>query len=126
MFKLFLIIGAILGILGVMIGAFGAHALNNHLEQHNMLDTFDTAVKYHFYHTLALLLTGILLMKAPSNYWLIWSGWAFLTGVLIFSGSLYVMSITGFKWLGAITPLGGLAFIFGWTFMVIGVARLPF
>lgn len=105
---------AIFGALAVGIGAFGAHGLKAILEETGRIETFETAVKYHFYHSLGLFLTGILALVKPD-----WKGFSFaaismILGILIFSGSLYVLSLTGITWLGAITPLGGVAFILGW------------
>ena len=104
---------ALLGLaLGVAIGAFGAHGLESTLEAHGRQDTFETAVKYHMYHMLGLLLFGLWQMHSQRK-----SGhvaWLLLAGVLIFSGSLYLLSVTNIKWLGAITPIGGVAFIAAW------------
>lgn len=108
-------IAAILGAIAVGVGAFGAHGLNELLTQNGRLDTFETAVKYHFYHSLALLLVGILAQTKPSyQRGMSFSAINFIIGIVIFSGSLYLLSISGVTWLGAITPLGGVAFIFGW------------
>lgn len=105
---------AIFGALAVGIGAFGAHGLKAILEETGRIETFETAVKYHFYHSLGLFLIGILALIKPD-----WKGLGFaaifmILGILIFSGSLYFLSLTGITWLGAITPLGGVAFILGW------------
>ena len=97
----------------VIIGAFGAHALRGRLDAYSQ-GVFETAVQYHFYHSLALLAVGIIALQQPQTTLLKSSGWLFLLGIVIFSGSLYVLSISGLRWLGAITPLGGLAFIAGW------------
>ncbi|WP_420146867.1 DUF423 domain-containing protein [Spirosoma sp.] len=120
--KFFIQSGAVLGLLGVAVGAFGAHALRAMLEASGRTATFETAVKYQFYHALALVLVGVLMHVFGSNPTLIkllsWSGYSFLGGVIIFSGSLYVLCLTGVTWLGAITPLGGLAMIAGWALML--------
>ena len=120
--KLFIQSGAVLGLLGVAIGAFGAHALRVMLETSGRAATFETAVKYQFYHATALILVGILLHIFGSNPTIVkllsWSGYSFLGGVLIFSGSLYVLCFTGITWLGAITPLGGLGMIAGWALLL--------
>lgn len=120
--KFFVQSGAVLGLLGVALGAFGAHALRASLTATGRLDTFETAVKYQFYHALALVLVGVL-MQVFSNdpavtKLLNWSGNALLTGVLIFSGSLYVLCLTGITWLGAITPIGGVALMAGWALLL--------
>ena len=103
------------GALAVGLGAFGAHSLEALLIQNGRLDTFQTAVNYHFYHTLALLGIGILATIKPNWKGITFSAWCMVLGMLIFSGSLYVLSLSGITWLGAITPLGGLAFILGWS-----------
>ncbi len=113
MHKLFIITGSLLGMLSVMIGAFGAHALKSTLEATNRLETFETAVKYQFYHSLALILLGLLMVQFQHKLFNV-AGYGFMIGILVFSGSLYVLSLTGITKLGAITPLGGLAFIIGW------------
>ncbi|MBN8824397.1 MULTISPECIES: DUF423 domain-containing protein [unclassified Spirosoma] len=119
--KFFLQSGALLGVLGVALGAFGAHALRTMLEASGRTATFETAVKYQFYHALALVLVGLLMHAFGSNpstmKLLNWAGYSFLGGVLIFSGSLYILCFTGITWLGAITPLGGLAMIAGWALL---------
>ena len=99
--------------LAVAFGAFGAHALKGRLDEY-ALGVFQTAVQYHFYHSLALLGVGILALSQPQTVLLKTSGWMFLLGILVFSGSLYLLSVSGMRWLGAITPLGGLAFLAGW------------
>ncbi|MEQ8554581.1 MAG: DUF423 domain-containing protein [Cyclobacteriaceae bacterium] len=122
MHKLFLLSASISGALAVSLGAFGAHALKARLTESGLLGTYETAVAYHFYHTLALLAIGLLAMKFPSAT-LNWSGYAMMAGILIFSGSLYVLSLSGIKWLGAITPLGGLVLIAGWVCLFIAITR---
>ena len=99
--------------LAVALGAFGAHALKGKLDDY-ALGVFDTAVQYHFYHSFALLAVGVIALSQPQTVMLKSSGWLFFIGILIFSGSLYLLSFSGIRWLGAITPLGGLAFIGGW------------
>jgi uncharacterized membrane protein YgdD (TMEM256/DUF423 family) len=113
MAKLFITIGSLSGMLAVIFGAFGAHALKSRLDDYAM-GVFETAVQYHFYHSLALLAVGVVALTQPQTIMLKSSGWLFLIGILVFSGSLYILSISGLRWLGAITPLGGLAFIGGW------------
>lgn len=120
--KLFLMSGAILGGLGVAIGAFGAHAFKAALEATGRTDTFETAVRYQFYHALALLFIGLLLFKLDSKL-LHYSGNLMLAGTLIFSGSLYSLCMTGIKWLGAITPIGGVLMIVGWVLLALGISR---
>jgi len=113
--KLLLTLTAVLGALAVAIGAFGAHSLESTLEANGYVDTYETAVKYHFYHVLAAL---IVLIGLPESKWKLRSCLLFLVGILLFSGSLYTLSITGVKWLGAITPLGGASFILGWLMLI--------
>jgi uncharacterized membrane protein YgdD (TMEM256/DUF423 family) len=105
--------------LAVAIGAFGAHGLKSHISAELLL-TYKTGVEYHFYHALGLLLVGILAISMPSVY-IKWSAILLSAGIILFSGSLYVLAITGIKWLGAITPLGGLSFIAGWILLFVGV-----
>lgn len=121
--KTILIIGALLGGLGVMIGAFGAHGLQKMLEATNRTATFETAVKYQMYHALAMLLIGILMYQFPQATGLKLSGLFFLIGILIFSGSLYILCLTGVRWMGAITPIGGLFMIAGWVYTVWVLAK---
>jgi uncharacterized membrane protein YgdD (TMEM256/DUF423 family) len=123
----FLKVAFILGAIAVVAGAFGAHALKQFLNE-QQLYTYQTAVQYHFYHVIALAITGLLLLR-HSNKWLIYAGYSFLTGLFLFCGSLYGMSflkaagIEGVNWMGAITPLGGLAFITGWLFLLVGISK---
>ena len=109
----FLTLASTSGLLAVAFGAFGAHALKARLDDYS-LGVFETAVQYQFYHSLALLGVGILLLHQPQVALLRSSGWLFLVGMILFSGSLYLLALSGVKWLGAVTPLGGLAFIAGW------------
>lgn len=121
MAKFFLVAGALFAGVGVAAGAFGAHALGDRVTPAR-LETFETGVRYQMYHALALLLTGWI-----ATAWTGWqidaAGWLFLAGIVIFSGSLYLLVLTDTSWLGAITPLGGLAFIAGWIMLAIAVAR---
>jgi uncharacterized membrane protein YgdD (TMEM256/DUF423 family) len=116
--KNLIIAAAISGALAVMLGAFGAHALKTILTA-EQLQVFETGVRYHFYHTIALLLTGIL-YREYTNKFLVWAGNLFITGIILFSGSLYVLSITGFKMLGMVTPVGGVCFIAAWVLLAAG------
>jgi uncharacterized membrane protein YgdD (TMEM256/DUF423 family) len=116
--KTILTLAGISGALAVGLGAFGAHSLEALLMQNGRLDTFQTAVNYHFYHTLALVGIGILAVIKPDWKGIAFSAWCMVLGILIFSGSLYFLSLSGITWVGAITPLGGLAFILGWCSLV--------
>ena len=119
MAKFFLAIAPILAGIAVAAGAFAAHALKSKLPE-NALEIFETGVRYQMYHALGLLLIGILLLIAPSGHTLMTvAGVAFLAGIALFSGSLYGLSLTGLKWLGPITPLGGVAFMVGWGCLAI-------
>ena len=113
--RLFITIGALSGFVAVAAGAFGAHALRDRLSA-AMLDTFQTGAQYQMYHALALVGVGILLARFSSegSPWLSAAGWLFVAGTVLFSGSLYVLAVTGVRALGAVTPFGGLAFILGW------------
>lgn len=122
MAKTLLLIAALSGMLAVALGAFGAHGLKGRLTL-ELMSVYQTAVQYHFYHTFALLIVGVLLLQYPDLQWLKISGYLFVVGLLVFSGSLYILALTGIKWLGAITPLGGLALIAGWVTMAIAIYR---
>ncbi|MGQ0698011.1 MAG: DUF423 domain-containing protein [Panacagrimonas sp.] len=115
------LIGSVLGFFAVMLGAFGAHALKARLSD-EMLTIWKTANEYHFYHALALLLVGLLAREARAPG-LNWSAGFFLAGVLVFSGSLYLLALTGTRWLGAITPIGGLLFLAGWVALAWSASR---
>ena len=123
--KTFLLIASILGTLSVSIGAFGAHALKARLEAIQRLDTFETAVKYQFYHTFAILVVALLLDKI-SGKGLEYAGWSFLGGIIVFSGSLYILCLTGVTKWGAVTPFGGLLFIIGWVLLGWSVIKSVF
>lgn len=123
--KFFLLTGSLLGGLSVALGAFGAHALKKILEAHQQTHTFELASRYQFYHALAILITGVLLLHQPQKM-LVYSGYSFLIGTLIFSGSLYVLALTNIRWLGAITPIGGVGLILGWLFLLLGIYQGKF
>jgi uncharacterized membrane protein YgdD (TMEM256/DUF423 family) len=114
--------GAIFGCAAVMLGAFGAHALKEILAATARIDTYELAVRYQFYHALALVLVGLLMGQFSSRL-LRYSGLSFFLGIVLFSGSLYVLSFTGQTILGAVTPFGGLLFILGWIFLMLGVYK---
>ncbi len=107
----FVALGALLGGLGVGLGAFGAHGLKERLSA-DMMEIYQTGVLYHLVHALALVLVGLLGLQRKRPLRL--AGWSFALGVLVFSGSLYVLAISGQTWLGAVTPFGGTAFLVGW------------
>ena len=110
---LFLFLASLLLLLGVAMGAFGAHGLRGVLSNHSMT-IYQTAVSYQMWHGLGLGIIAALSQHPPHSKLLIWAGWLMFVGVLLFSGSLYVLSLTGIRWLGAITPSGGLAFLIAW------------
>lgn len=118
----FLVVAAISGFLAVALGAFGAHGLKTRLSP-EFMSVYQTGVQYHFYHTGALLACALLLRGGLVHPALYVAGYSYAVGIIIFSGSLYVLAITGQRWLGMVTPLGGLAFLVGWLALLIGVTR---
>jgi uncharacterized membrane protein YgdD (TMEM256/DUF423 family) len=127
MHKGFIITAAILGAIAVILGAFGAHGLKQILPA-EYIATFETGVRYQFYHVFALMAAGMLLEKYHSK-WINYAGYAFIVGIILFSGSLYLLTLlkatntVGLKGLGIITPFGGLFFIAGWIFLALGVGK---
>ena len=115
--------GAVMCGLGVLLGAFGAHGLRGRVTP-EMLAVFETGVRYHLVHGLALLAVAWATTRWP-NTWISASGWLFVAGIVVFSGSLYLLSITGVRWLGAITPIGGLCFVAGWLILALSAMRAP-
>jgi uncharacterized membrane protein YgdD (TMEM256/DUF423 family) len=119
MMKVFLAIASLTAGLSVAAGAFGSHILKERLSD-RALEIFEVGCRYQMYHSLALLLIALLLSRAEAvQGWLTASGWAFITGMILFSGSLYALSLSGIKWLGAITPFGGFCFMVGWGCLAI-------
>jgi uncharacterized membrane protein YgdD (TMEM256/DUF423 family) len=127
MYKKFLTTAFVLGGLAVALGAFGAHKLKTVFSE-DILQVYETAVKYQFYHVFALLFTGLLLKSNSIKAWVI-AGWLFVVGISLFSGSLYVLcylksqQLTQYYWVGAITPLGGVSFILGWLALAWGLNK---
>jgi len=116
----FLLLGAVFGFLGVGLGAFGAHGLRGRLTP-EMLGVFETGVRYHMYHALALVLVAAIMPRLGG--WLVTTaGWCFAAGIVVFSGSLYALALSGVTILGAITPIGGLAFLAGWACLALAAA----
>ena len=109
-------VGAINAALAVAAGAFAAHGLRERLDARS-LEVFETGARYHMYHALAMIFAGLLAARTP--------GWVFQGGIVLFSGSLYALALSGVKGLGAITPLGGVAFLVGWIWLAVGVLRAP-
>jgi len=127
MHKGYLKTATILGALSIALGAFAAHTLKNTISDY-ALGIFETAVRYQFYHVFALLFTGILFKEFPGKL-LKWSGTFFIAGIILFSGSLYILTaikaavVPGYNWVGAITPVGGLCFIGGWICLFLGISK---
>lgn len=112
-------LGCVLAGLAVALGAFGAHGLRARVTP-DLLVVFETGARYHMYHALAIIAVGLALDRWPAAG-VSAAGWLFLAGIVMFSGSLYVMTLTGARWLGAVTPLGGLAFLAGWVLLALAV-----
>ncbi|MGE6377268.1 DUF423 domain-containing protein [Peribacillus muralis] len=119
--KLFIILGAINGFIAVALGAFGAHGLEGKIPD-KYLETWQTAVQYQMFHAVGLLVIGLLAGKISSPL-INWSGWLMLIGIILFSVSLFVLSVTQIKVLGAITPLGGVSFLAAWVLMIIAAYK---
>lgn len=119
--RFFFIAGSISAFLAVALGAFGAHGLKERLTP-EMFNIFEVGVRYHMYHALALLAVAWTSTRWPGGS-VTAAGWLFLAGTIIFSGSLYLLSLTGLRWLGAITPVGGLAFLLGWLLLAWRVSQ---
>jgi len=117
--RFFFVAGSLMGFLAVTLGAFAAHGLRTHLDA-DLITVFETGVRYQMYHAFALLAVAMAYNKWPGKG-LILSGWMFIAGIILFSGSLYALSLSGVRWLGMITPIGGLAFLTGWLCMAWAV-----
>ncbi len=115
--KTFMFVGALMAGVGVGLGAFGAHGLRGRLTP-DMLAVFETGVRYHMYHALAILAIAACMTRLDGRAVVV-AGWSFTAGILIFSGSLYALALTGVTTLGAITPIGGLAFLIGWAALMV-------
>lgn len=133
--KVLLLAGAILAALGVVIGAFGAHSLPKLISNTNVASdseaislvakrvaNWETGARYQMYHAFGLMVAGLLCQIVPRKLCVI-AGWAFVFGILFFSGSLYLLALSNLKWLGAIAPIGGTAFIVGWVSLAIGISK---
>lgn len=121
--KNFVMMGAVLMFLGVGAGAFGAHGLAAYFARFpDLAATYETAVRYHLIHALAILITAWIVTQYSSDF-ATWAGWLFLVGIILFSGSLYLLVFTQIRWLGAITPLGGVAFLAGWVLIFLAAWR---
>jgi uncharacterized membrane protein YgdD (TMEM256/DUF423 family) len=124
MARAWLALAAFSGFLSVALGALGAHSLKNVLDEYGK-SIYEKAVTYQMFHTMGLFAVGLLQMFLKNTSLSI-SGWSFLTGIFLFSGSLYLLALTGVKWLGAITPFGGIAFLLGWAFLGFKIIRTTF
>ena len=120
--SIFLLIAALSGLIAVALGAFGAHGLKSYLAPY-LMDVYQTGVQYQFYHTLALLVVAVLALREPGRALSV-AGWSFTLGILLFSGSLYLLALSGTHWLGAVTPIGGLAFLVGWAALAYSAIQL--
>lgn len=119
--RLFLGLGALNGLLAVLFGAFGAHVLRSRVTS-ELLTVYHTGAQYQFYHALGLLVVGLLLAHVPERGF-VWAGWLMCAGIVLFSGSLYLLSLTGMRWLGAVTPVGGIAFLAAWGVLAVTAFR---
>ena len=122
MHKILIVLGCVTAALGVIMGAFGAHGLESRLSA-DRLEIYNTAVDYHLYHALGLIVLGITMKVTESSTLLLWSAGIMLVGMVLFSGSLYLLTLTGLRWLGIITPFGGTAFIIAWLLLAAGMWR---
>ncbi|MCB1691289.1 MAG: DUF423 domain-containing protein [Pseudomonadales bacterium] len=120
MLKLAFAFAAVSGMISVILGAFAAHGLRGTLEE-RLAHAFETGVTYQMTHSLALLAVCAMIEIWGRHWALVGAVWSFVLGILLFSGSLYLLAVTGMKWLGPVTPLGGLAFIVGWALVTIGI-----
>ncbi len=116
MAAVFLVLGCIMALLSVGLGAFGAHALRSRIDEARLAN-YQTGVQYQMYHAIGLIVTGLVLHMTSSTVLLDWAGWLFFTGIVLFSGSLYLLSTSGHKRWGMLTPFGGVAFIIAWGFL---------
>ncbi|MGR9099611.1 MAG: DUF423 domain-containing protein [Gammaproteobacteria bacterium] len=121
MTSVFLLLAAACGFVGVAMGAFGAHGLR-HILTSEMLEVYKTAVAYQMWHTLGLGLVAAIQQQSHSK-WLVWAGWMLFSGIVLFSGSLYLLTLLDAKWLGMVTPFGGVAFLAGWLLILIHVIK---
>jgi len=123
MVKLFLLLGSMNAACCVGLGAFGAHLLKAKLSE-KLFITYQTGVQYHFYHTLGFFALAFAAYLIPESLLIKWAGWSMFAGIILFSGSLYLLSVTGVTWLGAITPIGGVAFIMAWLLLAFAVYKV--
>lgn len=122
MAKYFIFLGSINAFLAVGLGAFGAHGLKSRISP-EMLEIYQTGVQYHIFHALGLILIGIIAHWLSESNLILWSGALILAGIVVFSGSLYILSITGIRSFGAVTPIGGVTFLAGWILMAFAALK---
>lgn len=120
--KTFLFLGSLVAGLAVLMGAFGAHALEARIGP-DLIAAYRTGVEYHFYHAFGLLVVALAAHRLPSSRFIRWAGWSMLLGIVLFSGSLYALALSETRWLGAVTPFGGLAFMVGWALLAWGAIK---
>ncbi len=120
--KLFIVAGCIAALLAVALGAFGAHALKARIAP-ELMSVYQTGVDYHFYHALGMILIGLAALHLPESALLKTAGWGMLAGIVLFSGSLYLLASTGMRWLGIVTPIGGVAFLAAWGLFAAAVVK---
>ena len=118
----FIAIGSVFAMLGVLLGAFGAHILKNQLTS-GQISIYQTGVEYQMYHSFAILFVGLYQLQVQSSRLLHSSAIAFMIGIILFSGSLYLLSMTGIRWIGVVTPIGGMAFIIGWLCLAMATVK---
>jgi uncharacterized membrane protein YgdD (TMEM256/DUF423 family) len=120
--RLFFSLGSFSGGLGVVLGAFGAHILRARMTP-DFMAIFETGVRYQMYHAFGLLIVGMIAARRPTNRLVAGAGWLFIAGIVLFSGSLYILTLSGLRWLGMITPVGGTGFIVGWFCLALAALR---
>jgi uncharacterized membrane protein YgdD (TMEM256/DUF423 family) len=120
--KLFIFLGSINALLVIVFGAFGAHALKARIPPETM-EIYQTGIQYHFYHAIGLFIIAFVALHLPKSGYVKWCGWMMLVGIILFSGSLYAISLGGMRWLGMITPIGGTAFVIAWALLAIGILK---
>ncbi len=121
--SIFIVLASVSGLVSVALGAFGSHALKDKLAP-ELIATYQTAVQYQMSHSLALLVVGALLLRRKDQVLLCYAGWLFALGILLFSGSLYLLSLFNWSWLGPVTPIGGLALMLGWAFLAAAAFKI--
>ena len=119
MIRLIFVFGAASGLVSVVLGAFAAHGLKGRIDE-RLVHAFETGVHYQMIHSVMLIVVGLLTLHWGKHWALVYASWGFVLGIVLFSGSLYLLALTQMKWIGPVTPLGGLAFIIGWALLAVG------